>query len=65
MNKVNIVYKGLTYPVEIEDISAMGMQERFNLPNPPACLLDETASVIIDCKYWKSELTAGSTYLIK
>ena len=64
MNKVNIVYKGLTYPVEIEDISATEMQERFNLPNPPAYLLDETASVIIDCKYWKSELTAGSTYLI-
>ena len=65
MNKVKIVYKGLTYPVEIEDISARRMQERFNLSNPPEYLTEERAGVIIDSKYWKSELKAGSTYLIR
>lgn len=41
------------------------MREYFNLSKLPKFLLDEETNKIIDSRYWKEELEAGSEYRIR
>ena len=62
---VKILYKTQFYLVEIDNISPEDLREYFNLSKLPKFLLDEETNKIIDSRYWKEELEAGSEYRIR
>lgn len=65
MSKIKIVYKQVTYPVKIDDVSPTDLQECFSLKIAPKFLYDEKADENIYFKYWKEELKTGSRYHLK